>query len=107
MKRITFSLLAVMVFLGCILTSIAIYGSYRDSTLRHDILKVKVDMTENEVIAILGTPTNIAISDIPGTYWHYRTDYLYQIVDDNPDSVGYLVLEMGSNGKVVKVLDLR
>ena len=64
-------------------------------------------MSEGEVIQILGKPTDRAMSDIPGTYWCYRTDLVFQLIDDNPDSMGHLVLEMGSNGKVVKVFDLK
>lgn len=97
----------LLAFLGCFLGCLALYGSHLDSQLRLNIHKVNVGMSEDEVIQILGKPTNRAISDIPGTYWHYRTDIIYALIDDNPDSVGYLVLEMGSNGKVVKVFELK
>ena len=107
MKRLLFFLSCFVVLVGCFIGSLALFSSYRDSQLRQNIHRVKVGMSEDEVIQILGKPTARAISDIPGTYWHYRTDLVYQLIDDNPDSVGYLVLEMGSNGKVIKVFDLK
>ena len=63
-------------------------------------------MSESEVIQILGRPTSQDMSDIPGTYWSYRTDLVNALIDDNPD-MGYLVLEMSSDGRVVKVFDLK
>ena len=107
MRKIIFSLFGLLALLGCFLGCLALYGSYLDSQLRHNIHKVNVGMGEDEVIQILGKPTNRAISDIPGTYWYYRTDIVYSLIDDNPDNLGYLVFEMGSNGKVVKVFELK
>ena len=107
MKKLLFLLLGILALIGCFISGLAVYGIYLDSQLRSNIHNVKVGMSEDEVIRILGKPSNQGISDIPGTYWHYRTDLVYQLIDDNPDSVGYLVLEMSSNGKVVKVFDLK
>jgi outer membrane protein assembly factor BamE (lipoprotein component of BamABCDE complex) len=100
MREAIFSVFGIFVFVG-------LYGSYLDSQRRRNIHKLKLGMSEDDVIQILGKPTNRAILDIPGTYWYYRTDLVYALIDDNPDSVGYLVLEMGSNGNVVKIFDLK
>lgn len=107
MKRLLFFLSCIFVLVGCFIGSLALYGAYLDSQLRQNIHKVNVGMSEDEVIQILGKPTDRVMSDIPGTYWCYRTDLVHRLIDDNPDTEGYLVLEMGSNGKVVKVFDLK
>ena len=107
MKKLIFFTLGILVLIGCFVFSLGVYSSYCDSQRRSNIHQVNIGMSEDEVIQILGQPTDRALSDIPGTYWHYRTDFVYQLIDDNPNNVGYLVLEMGGNGKVVKVFDLK
>ena len=98
---------AFAIFLVCFLGSLLLDGSYSDARLRKNIAKIQPGMSEEQVIKILGKPTARAISDIPGTYWSYRTDPIYQLIDDNPDNMGYLALEMSSDGKVVRVFDLK
>ena len=107
MKKLLLPILGVLTLLGCFIGGLALYGSYRDSQLRSNIHKVQVGMSDDEVIHLLGKPSNRGISDIPGTYWYYRTDLVYKLIDDSPENVGYLALEMGANGRVVKVFDLK
>ena len=106
MRKFIYFLLAFLALLGCSCGAIALYGCYLDSHLRHNIHKIEIGMSEDEVVKILGNPTSRAISDIPGTYWYYRTDLLYSLIDDNPYNVGYSVVKISRDGKVEKVYEL-
>lgn len=102
--------ISILVFFALIIVAISglrLYDFRRDRALRENILKVKVGMSEQEVIQILREPTDRMLSDIAVSYWTYDTDTLGRLIDDNPDRMGNLALEMGSDERVVKVFDLR
>ena len=107
MKRFWVTVIAVVVIFGSTLLSLSVYDLYRERTLRTNLSKIRIGMAEQEVIQILGEPTDCALSDIPGTYWCYDPSTFGRLIDDNPSRMGHLVLEMGANGKVVKVFDLK
>src|SRR5215204_2475931 len=103
--------ISVSIGLGITIASIGgliAYGRYLDYRLRNDIQLVNVGMSEADVIRILGEPSNRGISDLGGgAYWSYDTDLLGKYLENNPHRVGYLVLEMGHHGRVVKVFELK
>ena len=107
MKKFLIPITAVVLLVGSILCGLTLHGIYLERRLRRNISRLQVGMDEHEVIRILGEPTGIKISDIPGTYWSYDTDTLGRVFNDNPDRMGFLVLEMSRDGKVVKVFDLK
>ena len=106
MRKVLISVCGILPFIAAFVVSLCLYGWYLDSRLKIDVHKVHPGMTEEEVIQVIGKPTSRGISDIPGTYWYYRTDVIHQLIDDNPDKTGYMVLEMGSDGRVEKVFDI-
>jgi len=107
MKKFLIPITIVVLLVGSVFCGLTLYGVYLERSLRTNISRVQVGMDEQEVIRILGAPTGIKISDIPGTYWSYDTDTLGRVLNNNPDRMGFLVLEMGRDGKVVKVFDLK
>lgn len=107
MRKFLFAFTVFVLLVGGLYFGLTIYGSYLDRELRSNISRVHPGMDEHEVIRILGEPTHRKISDIPGTYWSYDTDVVGRLLSDNPDRMGHLVLEMGADGKVVKVFDLK
>ncbi|GEM_PF-3671079 len=107
MRKLIVSISVVFAVLFASTTGLILYGRFLDHRLRRDINQIRVGMAEAEVIRILGEPSDRMMSDIPGTYWTYETDVLGSLLDDNPNRVGYLVLQMGADGKVVKVFELK
>lgn len=103
-RKIIFTAIGLITFLICFTASLLIHDYLYEQRLRSDIYKVKVGMTEQEVIEILGEPSHKLMSDIPGLYWAYDTSSIGQLLDDNPDRIGHILLEMGAGKRVVKVI---
>ena len=79
---------------------IAIRDSWRESHLQANHARIKIGMSEAEVIAILGEPTSKHISDIPGLYWCYSSD-TWQQWEFGEVHCGSMMLEMSRDGHVV------
>lgn len=106
-RRIIFALIGFGIFTACFIGSVLMRDYFHDRHLKNNIHKVKVGMTEAQVIEILGKPSHKIGSDEPGNYWSYDTNSFSSITDGSPERIGYLVLKMGTDGKVEKVLDFK
>lgn len=104
-RKLVFSVVGLFIFSFCFTVSVFLRSYYNEKRLRNDIHKIKVGMTEEEVIEILGEPYKKQMSDIPGRYWCYKTD---STIFDIPDyEASYLLLEMDSDRKVDKVIGFK
>jgi hypothetical protein len=92
-KKFIFAIVGLLIFVVCFISSIRIRDYFYEKNLRENIHKVKVGMTEKEVVEILGEPTLKQMSDGP-VYWCYETDTIGQILDDNPTRMGKMLVEM-------------
>jgi hypothetical protein len=100
MKRKLFFVLAcIFVFCICIISGISAGNFYYQHKVKSGLAKIKVGMTETQVIEILGKPDDRKLSDFPGGYICYRTQLI------NINSKTYYLIDMGLDGKVRKVLD--
>ncbi len=105
-RKLTLIVFGLLVFLSYFITSLFVRDYFYEQALRENINRIKIGMPEGKVITILGKPSNIAMSDISGTYWSYNTNSFYMY--DNPEYIGgYLLLEMSSDKKVVKVIGFK
>jgi hypothetical protein len=93
----------LFIFLACFTTSIITRDYFYKRELSNEIHKIKVGMSEQEVIEILGEPNDKFRSDVPGLFWSYETDSISQLLNDNPDRIGRVLLQTNENGKVIKV----
>ncbi len=102
-KKLIISIAGFLIFLFCFFASVLVRDYFNEISLRTNIHRIKVGMSEKEVIQILGKPSDKVMSDVPGLYWTYQTNsFNYH---DNPDELDHILLEMGSDEKVVKVYD--
>jgi hypothetical protein len=100
MKRKLFFVLAcIFVFCICVISGISTGNFYHQHKVKSELAKIKVGMTEAQVIEILGKPDDRKLSDFSGGYICYKT----QLINMNFKS--YYLIEMGLDGKVRKVLD--
>lgn len=90
--KLVFTVVGLFIFLFCFTTSLLVRDYLYEQTLKSNIHKVKIGMTDKEVVEILGKASNKDGSDIsPGAYWFYDTSSVSQFLDDNPDRLGHLV----------------
>ena len=106
-RKIIFTFIGLFVFLICFAASVSIRDFFYEQMLRKNIQKIEIGMTEKEVIGILGEPSNRQMSDIEGLYWEYSTDTFNRSLYKAGECPAYLLLQMDSNGKVVKVFGFR
>ena len=98
MKRLLTGVIGLMLLAATFTSGVLITDSISDYRLRKNIKQISAGMTEEEVVAILGEPTDKLMSDIdPGRYWLYQTD---SINLNNTD--GYLVLEMSGQNTLLR-----
>lgn len=105
MKRKLFLItVGLIIFAGCFLTSVLIRDYVYEQHLRTNISKVKVGMTEKEVIEILGKPSNIWMTDGSAQPWCYNTNSITEVFEPQPEiTCRHLLLRM--NGTVKEVYD--
>jgi hypothetical protein len=109
MKR-GFILMSVgfFIFLACFLVSVSLHDYFLKVQLRDNVKKIKLGMSEQEVIQILGMPNHRWSEDSPASSWCYDTDTISHSLEEQPDiECGNMVLKMSSHkdGKVVKIFD--
>jgi hypothetical protein len=109
MKR-RFILISVgfFIFLACFLTSIELHDYFLKVQLRDNAREIRVGMSEQEVIQILGLPNHRWSEDSPASAWCYDTDTISHSLEEQPDiECGNMVLKMSSQigGKVIKLYD--
>jgi outer membrane protein assembly factor BamE (lipoprotein component of BamABCDE complex) len=86
MKRIFFITIGLIIFAVCFLTSVLIRDYVHEQQLRTNIKKVRIGMTEQEVINILGKPNNIWMSDGDGDRWCYDTNSIDATLEPQHES---------------------
>jgi outer membrane protein assembly factor BamE (lipoprotein component of BamABCDE complex) len=86
MKRKFYVAAGLIIFAVCFLTSVLIRDYVHEQQLRGNIRKVKVGMTQQEVIEILGKPNNIWMSDGDGNRWCYNTNSINATLEPQPES---------------------
>ena len=109
-RKMIFTFIALVIFVICFTASVKLRDYFYEQSLRKNIQKIRVGMTEKEVIEILGKPSLAEMSDISGEYWCYDTDSIARTIEPQPEiRCGYLLLEMSSavNGHVVKVIGFK
>jgi outer membrane protein assembly factor BamE (lipoprotein component of BamABCDE complex) len=104
-RKLIFAIIELFIFSICFTSSVFVRDYFYEKSLRSNIHKIKVGMTEKEVIRILGKPTQQIMSDVPGLYWCYETNSFYYLLDDNSERLGWILLRVGNEGKVVEVFD--
>jgi len=102
MKRIFFITIGLFIFLLCFLTSVLIRDYVHEQQLRTNIHKVKIGMTEKEVIEILGKPSSRWMSDGDGDRWCYNTNSIAEMLEPQPDITCQHILLRGS-GTILQV----
>ena len=108
--EIIFTVVGLIIFLICFTSSVKLRDHFYEQSLINNIQKIKVGMSEDEVIKILGKPSSREMSDIPGEYWCYDTDSIGRTFDVQSEvRCGHLLLEMSSprNSRVVKIIGFR
>jgi outer membrane protein assembly factor BamE (lipoprotein component of BamABCDE complex) len=107
-RKIVFIVISLVIFVICFTASVKLRDYFYERSLRNNIQKIKVGMSEKEVFEILGKPSLGEMSDISGEYWCYDTDSIARTLEPQPEiRCGHLLLEMSApvNGRVVKVFD--
>lgn len=108
LRKSLFIAAGLLIFVTCFASSVRVRDHFYAQHLKRNIEKVKVGMTDRQVIEILGEPDDRQMSDIPGTYWCYNTSTYDQFIyADSGTLCQQLLLEMGSGGVVVKVFGYR
>ena len=100
-KRIAKIAVGLCLLIAAFVGVIAVRDSWRESDLQANKARIKVGMSEAEVIAILGEPTSKHMSDIPGLYWCYSSD-TWQEWELGDVHCGTMMLEMSREGHVVR-----
>lgn len=96
-KKFVFALIGLFIFAVCFVASIRVRDYYYEKSLKENIHRVKVRMSEQEVIQILGKPTIEQMSDSSSYYWCYDTDSIHQLLADEAEReiyCGHMLLEM-------------
>jgi outer membrane protein assembly factor BamE (lipoprotein component of BamABCDE complex) len=95
MKRIFFIKIGLFIFALCFLTSVLIRDYVHEQQLRTNIQKVKIGMTEKEVIEILGKPSDIWMTD-GGNRWCYNTNSIAETLEPQPEITCQHILIRGT-----------
>jgi outer membrane protein assembly factor BamE (lipoprotein component of BamABCDE complex) len=103
MKRnLSIITIGLIIFAACFLISVLIRDYFHEQRLRTGIRKVKVGMSDKEVIEILGKPSAIWMSDGDGLRWCYNTDSIAETLEPQPEiTCRHILLRM--NGTVLEV----
>jgi outer membrane protein assembly factor BamE (lipoprotein component of BamABCDE complex) len=107
-RKIIFTIIGLFIFLVCFMASVKLRDYFYETQLRNNIQKIKIGMSEQEVIEILGKPSNRFSSDSPTNYWCYDTDSIAQTLEEQSEMrCGNILIEMSfyKDGKVIKVHD--
>lgn len=106
-NKLIFLIAGFFVFSVCFVISSRCRDYFYEKQLRENIHKVKNGMTEDEVTALLGKPTQRMSSDSASQYWCYETDTISHILDDQPEiRCSHLLTEISSKtDRVIKVFD--
>jgi len=111
MKRtMIFTFTGPVIFVICFTAGVKFRDHFYEQSLRKNIQKISVGMTEKQVIEIPGKPSLGEMSDISGEYWCYDTDSIARTIEPQPEiRCGHLLLQMSSgvNGHVVKVIGFK
>lgn len=98
--RLVYYLFSFVLFVATFVGSVKLHDSYRESWLTEQVKLIRLDMSKDEVIQILGKPTSSHISDIPGVYWCYGSDSF----NTYEEYCGKVSLEMSRYGRVASIL---
>jgi outer membrane protein assembly factor BamE (lipoprotein component of BamABCDE complex) len=101
--KLTYAFAALVIFLICFASSVRLRDYLYEQKLRTDIHKIKVGMTEAEVVEILGKPDISQMSDDGTYYWCYSAGSIDATLDGQQNYCGHSLLSMGSSGTVTKV----
>lgn len=113
-KKFVFAIVGFFVFLACFIAGVKIYDYFYKQKLKTNLQIIQLEMTEKEVVSILGKPTHIWSSDEPSKYWCYDTDTISHALEEQPDiECGNMALQISymkngiwlKEGRVIKVFD--
>lgn len=98
LKFIRSLIVGLVIFFGTFSLAVVVSNSFYNQDLQEQAHNVSLGMTTSEVVNLLGKPSDIKMSDIPGSYWSYdKKQFLGR-------PIPFLFFEVSRDGHVVKVI---